>query len=400
MCRPLTTATWRLRFWPRSRDLIDLLDAPVLSSLEWHEGIVDSVRMAEESLARLQPRGPRFVSPALDALESRFAALRKAAADIPATPADWFDWATRLHQEAARLPELLQGVQKSLGLRTAEFSTKLDLLNAHVDGIYRDAEMFLPWLKSFSEKEHPTEALISALGDGVGLNQLCRLQERLAPQLEFRRDANDDQIPFGSGPIDSNDLRRKYGPAVNDQRHRLSLSGTFDLGARFQLSGLWTMASGVPMDILMPSGQVRIPTIQRNAGGRQFESAGELNAFIRDTNAGGGIAGEPLPLVSESARFSDTFNSLDIRLSRPFLFGRIRFDPLVEVFNLFNVTNILGTTPLNYSGFANALVRDSNDPASPGYLTSSAFGTPIRTAGGVFGSGGLFALQFGARVSF
>ena len=43
--------------------------------------------------------------------------------------------------------------------------------------------------------------------------------------------------------------------------------------------------------------------------------------------------------------------------------------PMVEVFNLFNVTNILGTTTLNYSGFANALVRDSNDPASPGYLT-------------------------------
>ena len=38
--------------------------------------------------------------------------------------------------------------------------------------------------------------------------------------------ANDDQIPFGSGPIDSNDLRREYGPAVNDQRHRLSVSGT------------------------------------------------------------------------------------------------------------------------------------------------------------------------------
>ena len=27
--------------------------------------------------------------------------------------------------------------------------------------------------------------------------------------------ANDDQIPFGSGPIDPNDLRREYGPAPN-----------------------------------------------------------------------------------------------------------------------------------------------------------------------------------------
>ena len=61
---------------------------------------------------------------------------------------------------------------------------------------------------------------------------------------------------------------------------------------------------------------------------------------------------------------------------------------MLEVFNLFNVTNILGTTNVNYSGFANVLTRDSDDPASPDYLTSSRFGTPVTTAGGVFGSGG------------
>ena len=38
---------------------------------------------------------------------------------------------------------------------------------------------------------------------------------------------------------------------------------------------------------------------------------------------------------------------------------------MVEVFNLFNVTNILGVNVKNYSGYANVLVRDSSDPASP-----------------------------------
>ena len=70
------------------------------------------------------------------------------------------------------------------------------------------------------------------------------------------------------------------------------------------------------------------------------------------------------------------------------------------MFNVFNVTNILGTSTVNYSGFANGLVRDSNDPSNPGYLRSSAFGMPVSTAGGFFGSGGPFALQFGGRVSF
>jgi hypothetical protein len=125
-----------------------------------------------------------------------------------------------------------------------------------------------------------------------------------------------------------------------------------------------------------------------------------LNDFIREVNAGGGIEGELLPLVTEPARFSDSFNSLDLRLSKRFSVGRLRIDGLVEMFNVFDVANILGTSTLNYSGFANALVRDSNDPSSPGYLRSSSFGMPVSTAGGVFGSGGPFALQLGGRVSF
>jgi len=212
--------------------------------------------------------------------------------------------------------------------------------------------------------------------------------------------ANDDQIPFGSGPIDPADLRREFGPAANDRRHRLVLSWTASLGWDLQLAGLWTMASSVPMDILMPSGQSRIPIIQRNAGSRRFADASALNDFIAGVNANGGIDGELLPFVSEDARFGDPFNSLDLRISRAFNVAGVRIEALGEVFNLLNVTNVLGTSTLNYSGFANALARDSNDPSDPGYLRSSQFGNPVQTAGGVFGSGGPVALQIGARVTF
>ena len=75
-------------------------------------------------------------------------------------------------------------------------------------------------------------------------------------------------------------------------------------------------------------------------------------------------------------------------------------EPIAEVFNLFNVTNVLGVSNVNYSGFSNVLVRDSNDPSSPGFLRSSSFGRPVTTAGGVFGSGGPRAFQFAARVTF
>jgi hypothetical protein len=228
-----------------------------------------------------------------------------------------------------------------------------------------------------------------------------RLGMRLAYTLSKATNyANDDQIPFGNGPLDPNDLGRERGPAANDQRHRLVLSASADLGARFQLSGLWKMASGVPMDILMPDGQSRIPLLDRNAGGRRFTSAGALNDFISSVNAAGGVNGQLLPTVPDSARFNDTFNALDLRLSRSFKARRMNIDALAEVFNLLNTTNILGTSTANYSGFVNVLARDSNDAASPGYLKSSSFGSPVTTAGGVFGSGGPRALQLGVRVSF
>ena len=213
--------------------------------------------------------------------------------------------------------------------------------------------------------------------------------------------ANDDQIPFLNGPIDPNDLRREFGPTPNDRRHRFVASGQVQAGGGISLAALWTISSGVPMDIMMPGAQTRVPTLQRNAGGRQFQTARELNTFITETNAAGGIDGVLLPLVSETARFNDSFNSLDIRISRPFKAGtRIRIEPMVEVFNLFNVTNILGVSNVNYSGYSNVLVRDSDQTGTPGYLRSSRFGQPVTTAGGVFGSGGPRAMQLAARVTF
>jgi hypothetical protein len=213
--------------------------------------------------------------------------------------------------------------------------------------------------------------------------------------------ANDDQIPFSNGPLDPTNLHREYGPTPNDQRHRLVVTATTQLPFRMQLSPIWTIASAVPMDILLPDGSTRIPEIQRNAGGREFHSAAELNAFITQLNAAGGSNGTLLPLVDNNAKFGDSFNSFDLRLSKTIRLGeRASLDLVAECFNLFNTVNVLGISNTNYSGYNNVLVRDSNDSTSAGYLHSSAFGKPETTAGGTFGSGGARAFQLAARISF
>ncbi len=212
--------------------------------------------------------------------------------------------------------------------------------------------------------------------------------------------ANDDQIPFANGPIDPNNLRLEYGPAPNDQRHRFTFAGWGQAPGGVLVAPLLTLASAVPMDILLPDGSSRIPAFQRNAGGRAFKTGADLNRALVDLNASGGVNGQPLPLVRDDVRFGDRFSSFDVRVSRPFMFDRVRIEPMVEVFNLFNVTNILGVNVKNYSGFANVLVRDSAEPSDPGYLRSSSFGQPVTTAGGVFGSGGPRAFQFTVRAVF
>lgn len=251
---------------------------------------------------------------------------------------------------------------------------------------------------------------------------LVSLEKRFAQRYQFRASytlsksfnfANDDQIPFSNGPIDSSNLQLEYGPTPNDQRHRFTFSGVFQLPWAVRVSPILTLASSVPIDILLPDGSSRVCELSRNAGAREFHTGAQLNAALTQINAAGGSLCPnadpstgfkprvPLPLVRDDLEFGDNFSSLDLRVSRVFRIGeRFTIEPIAEVFNLFNVTNVLGVSNVNYSGFSNVLVRDSSDPGSPGFNRSSSLGQPVTTAGGVFGSGGPRAFQFAARITF
>lgn len=236
------------------------------------------------------------------------------------------------------------------------------------------------------------ESSVKTFYDGL----LLSVERRFSNRFGFRSSytlskafnyANDDQVPFSNGPVDPNNLRLEFGPTPNDQRHRFTFAGTLDLPFGFRISPIFTLASGVPMDIILPNGQSRIPELQRNAGGRLFKNASELNTFIAQINAGRSPT-DQLPLVPSDARFNDNFSSLDLRVSKTFRFTeRMRLEPILEVFNLFNTTNILGVSNTNFSGFGNVLGTPS-------------FGRAITTAGGVFGSGGPRAFQLGGRFVF
>ncbi len=251
------------------------------------------------------------------------------------------------------------------------------------------------------------ESSVKTWYDGLLVNVQKRFSDRfnfnasytLAKVFNF---SNDDQIPFQVGPLDPNNLRIEKGPTPNEERHRFTFAGVINAWWGVQVSPIYTLASDVPFDIILPNGTTRIPLIQRNAAGRQFRTGAELNSFIQQVNRGGGIAGVGLlPLVRDDLKLGDSFTSFDMRVSKSFkLSERWSIQGLVEVFNLFNVTNIRGVNNVNFSGFQNTLIRDSEDARNPGFLRSSSFGAPLQTAGGVFGTGGPRAFQFAAKVNF
>jgi hypothetical protein len=220
--------------------------------------------------------------------------------------------------------------------------------------------------------------------------------------------SQDDQIPFrefrqadvvftlNGAPL--NNLRLEKGYSSADERHRFVLFGVFEVPYDIAISPILTVASSVPIDSSVTglAGGARLPILARNALARDVRNGSELNTVIQQWNAlplcGGPIGspcriGSPLPLVDPDLKFGDTFNALDVRVTKAFFYKeRHRFELIGEVFNLFNITNIRGFNR-DYSGFNNV-------------INSSGFNQPLRTAGGFFGSGGPRAFQFAFRYSF
>jgi hypothetical protein len=183
------------------------------------------------------------------------------------------------------------------------------------------------------------------------------------------------------------------GPLANDITHIVNLAGVVQLPRRFRLGFNFSYSSTPPFsafvggndfngdgttDDLLPGTTVN--TFNRGLGRADLD---HLVAQFNQTFAGKldakGAAIFPI-VLPERYWFGDNFQSLDLRLTREFVFAeRWRLELIGEVFNLDNAANLSGHS---------------------GNLTSVAFGQPNARFTQVFGSGGPRAFQLGARISF
>ena len=177
------------------------------------------------------------------------------------------------------------------------------------------------------------------------------------------------------------------GPLATDIRQIVNVSAVAQLPARLQLSLAFSYSSARPFSAYLglvdfngdgTQGDL-LPGTTVNAFGRGSGRT-ELERLVSDFNSGFGGRLAPIALPAIYA-FGDDLQSLDLRLSRSFVFReRSRVSLIGEVFNLYNQSNLTG-----YSGD----------------LTNKAtFGQPTGRATQVFGSGGPRAFQLAVRWSF
>jgi Carboxypeptidase regulatory-like domain len=187
--------------------------------------------------------------------------------------------------------------------------------------------------------------------DGLGLGGTDRLVNR------------DNRANFGTGPL--------------DRTHRFAFSGIVELPLGFRLSSIMTLNSGVPATALVGSADLNgdgingdlLPTTRRGSLGREIDNASKLNAAIRSYNLL--TAGKPLPRggrapfvfeVPNGIRFGDSFISQDFQLSYVLkIKERFKIEATAQVFNAFNVSNLVGSAGLPSSPFTGTLTNIASD---------------------------------------
>jgi hypothetical protein len=131
-------------------------------------------------------------------------------------------------------------------------------------------------------------------------------------------DDDNERDPFTFRYADVTDLKPEYGFSDRDQRHRFNAFGVFDLPSHFILTTIFQARSAQPDSILLPN--------DANGDGNTLD-----RPFVNGQDIG-----------RNTIRKKNQFYSLDFRITRIFRITEgVQLEPLFEVFNLFNNTNLI-----------------------------------------------------------
>lgn len=251
---------------------------------------------------------------------------------------------------------------------------------------------------------------------------------------------NTDGLGQGGGVLVNRNIQANYGPAQLDRTQRLTMNGIVELPLGVRLSMLSTHSSGLPQSFTVGSADLNgdgingdlLPGTSRGSMGRDVNSVDQLNALIRNYNQN--LAGKLNPRGQRNpclfeygpgVKFNDSYISQDLQVSKIFkIKERWRIEGTAQIFNLFNISNLVGpaglpSTPFNGTLGTIAAASDGSAPAGFKLGTDGGLFTTAgdRVLGGVNRASGFASLsavrpsiptgtglprafQFGLRISF
>lgn len=298
----------------------------------------------------------------------------------------------------------------------------------------------------------PTNAITVVTTDGFSRYRALtlKLDKRFAQRYQLTASyalsrletTTADGLGLGGGTLVNRNPKANFGIGPLDRTHRLTLNGIVELPKGFRLSMISTFNSGVPVTALVGSADVNgdgingdlLTTTRRGSVGREIDSVSKLNDAIHTYNQQYAGKRNPrnqilpfLPDVPDGIRFGDSFISQDVQLSYVLkLKERVKLEVTAQLFNAFNVSNLVGAAGLPSSNFNGTLTTIATLPTGfslnssgalvdtggnrvvagvtrlpSGALISNGFGSASAVRPVIpTGTGLPRAAQFGVRVSF
>jgi hypothetical protein len=251
-----------------------------------------------------------------------------------------------------------------------------------------------------------------------------------------------DGLGLGGGALVNRNAQANFGIGPLDRTHRLTLNGIVELPKGFRLSMISTWNSAVPMTALVGSADVNgdgingdlVTGTRRGDVGRRIDSVAKLNdafhAYNQQFAGKRNPRNQVLPFgpdVADNIKFGDSFISQDVQLSDVLkLKDRVKIEAIAQLFNAFNVSNLVGSAGLPSSTFNGTLTTIATLPTGftlngagalvdanggrviagvsrlpNGNLITSGFGNASAVRPSIpTGTGLPRAAQFGVRLSF
>jgi Carboxypeptidase regulatory-like domain/TonB-dependent Receptor Plug Domain len=227
------------------------------------------------------------------------------------------------------------GVEREL---STDFAVSLKYNYAHTIHISRfvdrnDALLGSPWSTGLGADGTngvgsltTVESTAKSLYNGITLGLEKRYSDNFAFQAYYtlswdKSDDDNERDPFTLQYAKVTNLDAEYGYSNRDQRHRFNAIVLYKAPFDINVNARYSYRSAQPKSLTASGADAGTPADRINADGS-----------VTERNLG---------------RKDNQYSSLDLRVSRPFVFGSVTVEPIAEVFNLFNSKNL--KTPGNTS---------------------------------------------------